>query len=163
MSDVEVVLRAVPRIQLACRSRGEPVSGDARWVSPHQGHILSQLDADDPTMVTELADSMGVTPSTMSLNLKRLREAGFVVCERDPDDRRVMNVRLTEAGERARSAARPLDVDRVDAMLRTLRPDDRRRALEGLTILAEAADALLARGGSPAGPGLQPFGPGSRL
>ena len=86
-----------------------------------------------------------------------------MACERDPEDRRVMNVRLTEAGERARSSVRPLDVDRVDAMLRTLRPEDRRRALEGLTILAEAADALLARGGNSAGPGLQPFGYGSRL
>ncbi len=163
MSDVEVVLRAWPRIQFACRPRGEPLTGESPAVSPHQGHILCQLDAEDPVMVTELAESMGVTPSTMSLNLKRLREAGLVLCERDPDDRRVMNVRLTEAGERARSAVRPLDVGRVDAMLRTLRPDDRRRALDGLAILAEAADALLARGGNPVGHGLQPFAPGSRL
>jgi len=151
MSDIEVVLRAFPMIQLACRPRGVVVPGERTGVSSHQGHILSQLGREDPTMVTELAEAMGVTPSTMSLNLKRLRQAGLVVCERDPDDRRVMNVRLTEAGERARTAVRPLDVDRVDAMLRTLRPEDRRRALEGLNLLAEAADALLARGGSPAG------------
>jgi DNA-binding MarR family transcriptional regulator len=147
MSDVEIVLRALPRIQFACRSRGEPLPGGVAGVSPHQGHILSQLDAADPAMVTELAESMGVTASTMSLNLKRLREAGLVVCERDPDDRRVMNVRLTQEGERARSAAHPLDADRVDALLRSLWPDDRRRVLEGITLLAEAADALLASRG----------------
>lgn len=145
MSDVDIVLRAIPRIQFVCRPRSGLGHGESVGASPHQGHILSQLDAADPTMVTELAESMGVTPSTMSLNLKRLREAGLVVCERDPDDRRVMNVRLTEAGERARDAVRPLDVDRVDALLQSLWPEDRRRVLEGLTILAEAADALVAR------------------
>jgi len=142
VSDVELILGALPRIQLACRARR--VSDGGVTASAHQAHILAQLDPADPTMVTELAASMGVTPSTMSLNLKRLREAGLVACERDPDDRRVMNVRLTEEGERARAALRPLDVDRVDALLRGLRPDERKRALEGLAILADAADALLA-------------------
>jgi DNA-binding MarR family transcriptional regulator len=142
MSDVEIVLSALPRILLACRVRA--VSGGATAVSAHQGQILSQLDRDDPTMVTELAASMAVTASTMSLNLKRLREAGLVVCERDPDDRRVMNVRLTEVGERARTALRPLDAGKVEAMLEALWPEDRRRALEGLAVLADAADALAA-------------------
>ena len=79
-----------------------------------------------------------------SLNLKRLREAGLVVCERDPEDRRVMNVRLTETGERAKTAVRPLDVERVEAMLEALWPEDRRRALEALAALADAADGMAA-------------------
>ena len=142
VSDAEIVLRALPRILLACRVR--EVIGGATSVSAHQGHILAQLDREDPTMVTELAASMGVTPSTMSLNLKRLREADLVVCERDPEDRRVMNVRLTETGERARTAVRLLDVERVEAMLEALWPEDRRRALEALAALAEAADGIAA-------------------
>jgi len=142
MSDVEFLIGALPRIQLACRSRR--VAGEGPPISAHQAHILSQLDPVDPTMVTELATSMGVTASTMSLHLKRLREAGLVTCDRDPEDRRVMNVCLTQEGERAKQALRPLDVDRVDALLRALRPDERRRALEGVAVLAEAADALLA-------------------
>ena len=96
-------------------------------------------------MVTELAEYMGVTPSTMSLNLKRLEAGGFITRGRDPDDRRVMNVLLTEEGLSIREATHPLDGDRVDAMLRGLRPEDRRRALEGLAILARAADDLVAR------------------
>jgi DNA-binding MarR family transcriptional regulator len=144
MSDVERVLGALPRILFACRARGIDVPDGAR-ISPHQGHILSQLDATDPTMVGELAESLGVTASTMSLNLKRLRQAGLVTCERDPDDRRAMNVRLTEAGERARDAMRPLDAARVEAVLGSLWPEDRRRAVEALSLLAEAAESLPAR------------------
>jgi len=96
-------------------------------------------------MVSELAEQMRVTPSTMSVNLKRLRDAGVVSSQRDPDDRRVMNVRLTESGVRARDALSVLDPDRVDAMLRRLGPEARRRAVDGLRLLAEGADEL-ARG-----------------
>jgi len=93
-------------------------------------------------MVTELAQHMRVTPSTMSLNLKRLREAGFVSSERDPDDKRVMNVRLTDSGVGARDALSELDPVRVDALLQRLGPEGRQRAIVGLRLLAEAADAM---------------------
>ena len=142
MTETEIVLSTLPRIMLACRVR--ELVGAETTVSAHQGRILAQVDRDDPTMVTELAAWMGVTPSTMSLNLKRLREAGLVVCDRDPEDRRVMNVRLTEAGERTKAALRPLDIARVEAMLGALWPEDRRRALDGLAALADAADAVAA-------------------
>lgn len=117
-------------------------------VSENQTRILRQLDDRDPTMVGELAEFMGVTPSTMSLNLKRLEDAGYIRRSRDPDDRRVMNVVLTEAGRRIRDRTALLDPARVAALLGSLRPQDRRQALEGLALLAEAADRLSARRGA---------------
>lgn len=117
-------------------------------VSENQTRILRQLDDRDPTMVGELAEFMGVTPSTMSLNLKRLEDAGYIRRSRDPDDRRVMNVVLTEAGRRIRDRTALLDPARVAALLGSLRPRDRRQALEGLALLAEAADRLSARRGA---------------
>lgn len=141
MSDLEIVLRALPRLHDACRARYAP-TGSGASVSDHQARILHHLDGTDPTMVTELAEQMGVTPSTMSLNLKRLREAGLVTRSRDPEDRRVMNVRLTEEGVRARDALARIDVDRVDALLRRLGPEGRQRAVAGLKLLADAADSL---------------------
>ncbi len=145
MSDIEIVLGAYPRIHFACRAREIRAVAGGAALSEHQARILSHLDAEDPTMVTELAEYMGVTPSTMSLNLKRLQAGGFITRERDPADRRVMNVLLTEAGVRVRDSTTLLDADRVDAMLSGLRPETRARALEGLTILADAADRLVAR------------------
>ena len=112
-------------------------------MSDHQARILGHLDRADPTMVTELAEQMRVTPSTMSLNLKRLREAGFVTSQRDPQDKRVMNVLLTDSGVRARDASSELDPDRVDRVLQRLGPEGRRRAVDGLRLLAEAADEVL--------------------
>jgi DNA-binding MarR family transcriptional regulator len=145
MSDVSIVLGAYPRILFACRAREVRDKESGARLTQHQGQILSHLDVDDPMMVTELAEYMGVTASTMSLNLKRLEGGGFITRERDPQDRRVMNVVLTPAGRSMSDAATLLDPDRVDAMLNGLRPEDRRRALDGLALLADAADRLVAR------------------
>lgn len=120
----------------------------AQRVTKHQVELLGLMDGQDPTMVTELAEHMRVTVSTMSLNLKRLRESGLVVSERDPSDRRVMNVRLTEEGVRIRDSLSVLDPARVDAMLRRLGPEGRARAVLGLRLLADAADGLTSHPGN---------------
>jgi len=142
MSDIETILSALMRIRHACRQRVVRVPEDGSRVSAHQANLLGYLDRDDPTMVTELAEQLGVTVSTMSLTLKRLEASGFVRRERDPADRRVTNVRLTEAGERVRDARSDLDPERVAAMLMQLDRASRADALRGIVLLAEAGDAL---------------------
>ena len=145
MADYEILLDVVARIRRACRPRfAQDPQGGAR-VSSHQGRILAFLDAEDPSMVGELAEHLGVTPSTMSLTLKRMAEAGYVRRDRDPLDRRVMNVRLTEAGVRARDARRELDPARLDRLLGLLEPGARPGTLRALVMLGDAADRLLRR------------------
>lgn len=145
MSEISTVLHAYDRILRACRPRrvADPEGGPQ--VSAHQAGVLAYLDQEDPTMVGELAEHLGVTPSTMSLTLTRLEDAGYIRRDRDPADRRVMNVRLTEAGARVRAASTSLDLDRVDGMLRALSPLQRAEALRGLVLLADAADTLIRR------------------
>ena len=146
MSDIENVESAYRRIRFACRSREAVDRGSGVRLSAHQANLLGHLDTDDPVMVSELAEHVGVTLSTMSLTLKRLEAAGFVRRDRDPVDRRVTNVRLTEVGRSLRDAHAALDPQRIDAMLRMLDPERRREAIKGLGALAEAADALVAQG-----------------
>ncbi len=146
MSDIETVLHAVPRILFACRERRVRDPGSGKAVSAHRVSILSHLDDEDPTMVGELAEHLGVTASTMSLTLKRLEEAGYIRRDRDPSDRRVTNVRLTEAGARVREAQTLLDPERVARMLTTLGPAQRADALRGLRLLVDAADTSVRAG-----------------
>jgi DNA-binding MarR family transcriptional regulator len=144
LSDIETVISAYPRIQYACRpTRVLDPEGEGA-LSAHQASILGLLDVADPTMVGELAEYFGVTASTMSLNLKRLEAGGFITRVRDPADRRVMNVRLTERGVRISEARSVLDPDCVDRMLQAVHPERRREAVRGIALLAEAADVLVA-------------------
>ncbi|MGD8322318.1 MAG: MarR family winged helix-turn-helix transcriptional regulator [Gemmatimonadota bacterium] len=145
MSDIASITHAYPRIAYACRPRHIVDPGTGARVSAHQAEILSYLDGADPTMVGELAAHVGVTPSTMSITLKRLEEGGYVRRDRDPADRRVINVRLTAAGERVRDARTVLEPERVAAMLSLLSPEERTEAVRGLALLAEAAEALVRR------------------
>ncbi len=147
MADLELVLHALDRIRSALRPRAvrDPVA-EGPAVSAHRAAILAHLDEDDPTMVGELADHLGVTASTMSLTLKRLEAEGWVRRDRDPADRRVTNVRLTAAGARIKDARSEVDPERAAHALAILSPAQRREMLHGLALLAEAADALVRRG-----------------
>jgi DNA-binding MarR family transcriptional regulator len=133
-------------VQHACRTRAVEDPETRVRLTEKQQRTLQQLDVVDPVMVTELAEYLGVTASTMSLNLGRLEDAGLVRRARDPVDRRVMNVYLTEEGARLRTHTASLAPARVAVLLDELRPEDRRRVLEGLALLAEAADAVAKRG-----------------
>lgn len=144
-SDADVVRDGILALVEACRTTRAADPEDRTEVSGHQARILRQLDDLDPTMVGELADFFGVTPSTMSLNLKRLEEAGCVRRSRDPDDRRVINVRLTSKGRRIKVATAPVDVGKVDALLRSLRPEERSRAVDGVRLLVEGTHRVAAR------------------
>lgn len=54
-----------------------------------------------PRRITELADLEGLAQPTTTLLVKRLEQQGFVTRERQPDDGRVVLVKLTDAGSAA--------------------------------------------------------------
>jgi len=127
------------QIYFACHTRHvrDPDSGTR--VSARQASILSHLDSVEPTPMSQLAEHMGVTVSTMSLAVDRLVRQGYVVRSRTESDGRVRHVRLTASGERLRAAQKVLDPRLVRAMLARLSPTDRRDALRGLELLGSAA------------------------
>jgi DNA-binding MarR family transcriptional regulator len=140
-ADVRALLDGYPRIYFACHRRHVRDPERDRVLSAHQASILDHLDAVEPTSLNDLAAHMGVTASTMSLAVDRLQRAGYVVRERDTGDRRRLQLRLTEDGVRIRGANSVLDPELVARMLDELSATQRREALQGLALLARAADA----------------------
>jgi MarR family transcriptional regulator, organic hydroperoxide resistance regulator len=136
---VRQVMELYPRIYFACHRRHvrDPKSG--RVLSAHQGSILDHLDEREPLMLQELARHMGVTPSTMSLQIEQLVTKGYVVRERDKKDARRLKLRLSENGARVREANSVLDKERVARMLRRLSDEERAAGMAGLALLAKAA------------------------
>jgi DNA-binding MarR family transcriptional regulator len=136
---VRQVLDLYPRIYLACHTRHVRDPETEQVLSAHQAGILSHLDDVEPTKLLDLAHHLGVTASTMSLAVDRLVRQGFVTRQRDPEDRRAVHLRLSEAGVRVKEAQSVLDPQRVRSVLRRLAPPDRKKAIEGLALLARAA------------------------
>jgi DNA-binding MarR family transcriptional regulator len=140
-ADVAQVFRDYPRIYFACHREHvrDPKTGVD--VSARQVSILDHLDAQHPTMLSDLAKHLGVTPATMSLAVGRLVERGYITRILDPVDRRKIQLRLTADGARVTNANSVLEPTLVEDMLDHLTAADRRAALHGLELLARAAGA----------------------
>ena len=141
-AQVEAILAAYTTLHAAWRRRGVQDQATGRSVSNHQAGILEQLDPAAPITVGELAQRLGVTPATISIQLVRLVRLRLVVREADPDDGRRVRLRLSETGARMRSLRSLLDPERVRAALSRLPESEREAAIAGLRALAAAAVAL---------------------
>ena len=156
------VMTLYPRIYFACHTRHVRDPQTQRLLSRHQASILDHLDEIEPTTVMDLAAHMGVTAATMSVSIDRLERKGYVVRLKDATDRRRVHVRLTTAGVRVREASSVLDPARVEALVARLNDEERTRAIEGLGLLARAAEAEMkaASGKREAGSGEPEAGSG---
>lgn len=141
-SEIEALVTAYPKIFFACHQRHVRDPDAERELSRNQVDILQHLDPVDPVSVGQLAEHMGVSISTMSLNTKRLERDGYLFRSKDAADGRVVHLRLTDSGERVRDAQEVLDRGRVGELLSRLPEEERERGLRGLEILAEAAGEL---------------------
>jgi DNA-binding MarR family transcriptional regulator len=140
------VMTLYPRIYFACHTRHVRDPQTQRMLSRHQASILDHLDELEPTTVMDLAAHMGVTAGTMSLSIDRLERKGYAVRLKDAKDRRRVHVRLTSAGVRVREASSVLDPQRVADLVSRLSDEDRTRAIEGLGLLARAAEEAMREG-----------------
>ena len=145
-AEVDTVLRCYPQIYFACHRRHVRDPKTQQVLSAHQAGVLDHLDEVEGTSLFELARHMGVTASTMSLMIDRLVRGGYVRRERNPNDGRRVDLRLTEAGVRIKRQQNVLEPALVSAMLAGLDERLRGRALRGLELLAEAAGKLMASG-----------------
>jgi MarR family transcriptional regulator for hemolysin len=93
--------------------------------------ILISLKGQRHGAQRQLAKAVGVEGPTLTHHLNRMEEAGLVTRTRDPENRRVHRVELTEAGEMAFRRLRAT-VIAFDARLRSGLSDDEIRALGGL-------------------------------
>jgi DNA-binding MarR family transcriptional regulator len=80
-----------------------------------------------PMRLGQLAQSLGITPSTLTRNLVRLEADRLLARETDPDDSRAARVRLTSAGERAAGRVEEQELQFARGILDRLGSDQRRQ------------------------------------
>jgi DNA-binding MarR family transcriptional regulator len=143
-SEIAAFLRLYPQIYFACHRRHVVDRKARRTLSLNQAGILDHLDSVEPSNLRSLARHMGVTASTMSLNVDRLERAGYVRRERDRRDARQIELRLTETGNRLKQQQKVLDPELAGSLLKRLKGPDRAKAINGLELLAMAATEMIA-------------------
>lgn len=143
--DVRLVQVAYPQIYFACHTRHIRRASTPERLSAADSTLLAHLDEDRPVRSTALARHLGVANSTLSAAIARLARQGYVIQARDSRDRRAIELRLSRTGAAAMQASSVLDTPLVRKMLKHLTSAERRRALDGLALLARAARASGAR------------------
>ena len=141
-ADVFEVQRLYPQIYLACHADHVRAASTKWRISSQDASILVHLDRESGLSPRALAAHLGVAPSTLSASIARLAELGYLTREPNETDRRKRELRLTTRGAEAIASTSVLNAERVQALLNKLKPDERKTAIRGLALLAQAARRL---------------------
>jgi MarR family transcriptional regulator, organic hydroperoxide resistance regulator len=137
--DVRLVQIAYPQIYFACHTRHVRRASTATRLSATDSTLLAHLDEDRAVRPTVLAKHLGLAASTMSAAINRLAALGYIIQRRDAKDARAIDLRLSAKGAAAMQASSVLESARVEKMLHQLSASERKRALEGIALLAKGA------------------------
>jgi DNA-binding MarR family transcriptional regulator len=140
--DVFEVQRLYPQIYLACHTDHVRATSTKWRISSQDASILVHLDRESGMSPRALAGHLSVAPSTLSAALSRLAELGYLTNVPGKTDRRKREIRLTARGAEAIASTSVLDAERVRALLKKLKPTERKAAIRGLALLAEGARRL---------------------
>jgi MarR family transcriptional regulator, organic hydroperoxide resistance regulator len=106
-----------------------------------QVSVISLLGTNDSMTLGDLSRELELSHSTVSGIVDRLESKGVVKRRPSPEDRRYVQISLTE---RVASQAPALSDDgpigRLEAVLRKAAPDERKSIKEGLALLVRFAD-----------------------
>ncbi len=117
---------------------GRSVPAGMREVTLPQGRALRVIASSQGCTMGALAKSLHVTLGAATGLVDRLIQQGLVQRQSDPDDRRIVRVRLTRAGRRAHTAVEEGARRRLSEALEKLSPEQRTRLVEALMTLQQA-------------------------
>lgn len=93
-------------------------------IVPSHGDILVKLFADGSTSMASLAEAIGKDPSTVTALVKKLKDAGYVKARKNPCDKRIVDVGLTEQGQELGSSIAKISHDLIGIMEANITRDD---------------------------------------
>jgi DNA-binding MarR family transcriptional regulator len=142
-ADVRLVQTCYPKIYLACHTRHSKAASSDSHISARDSAMLSHLDEKHGITPSQLARHLGVGRPTMSAAVKRLTALGYVTATADRQDSRRVLLHLTARGAAAMRSSSVLEAVRVERLLATMSAPDKRAALAGLALLADAAQRMM--------------------
>ncbi|MFB7271917.1 MarR family winged helix-turn-helix transcriptional regulator [Streptomyces sp. NPDC056244] len=111
-----------------------------------QYRLLAVLAAHGDAKLVEVADRLGVNPSTAMRMLDRLIAAGLASRQSNPDNRRVTMLRLTPAGRELVEEVTAARHREIAAIVGRLTPAQRTALVRALTAFTEAGGERTVRG-----------------
>lgn len=88
------------------------------------GYVLLNIDIENGTPATKIGPQIGMEPRSLTRMLKSLEEKGWIYRETDPNDKRFVNVFLTDVGKEKRNFAREGVLEFNDRVMKTVSKDE---------------------------------------
>jgi DNA-binding MarR family transcriptional regulator len=110
-------------------------TGAEQDITASSGFVLLNIDLEDGTPSTQIAQKMGMEPRSLTRMLKSLEDKGDTYREQDSNDGRIWRVHLTNSGKAKRELARTA-VLAFNNLVREEVPADK------LKIFFEVADSI---------------------
>lgn len=107
-----------------------------------QVRVLYTLQLEDGLAAGELAERLGVQPSTVTRIVDRLVQNKLVARDVDESDRRLVRHRLTKKGDNVFRELQSMGRERLNKVFARLSDEQVRRATEALRDLNEAVEAV---------------------
>ena len=107
--------------------------------------VMFELDLQADISLKQLAGSMMVSPSSMSVMINGMVEQGTVSRFPDSSDRRKVVLRLSEKGKEELDLARGRLLEKYREFLKSLTIDDRQELSDSSRALLEVVDRILER------------------
>ena len=104
----------------------------AQNLSVTEIHTLEAIGRGEAKTMTHVADALKINVSTLTAAINKLVTKGYVDRFRIPEDRRIVKVALTEAGERAVREHEAFHFVFVKEALSQLSPEETERLIESL-------------------------------
>ncbi|MYZ33720.1 MULTISPECIES: MarR family transcriptional regulator [unclassified Streptomyces] len=149
-ADVDAVTHAVlaaSRLLVTVSARSlAAVAEQVERVTLPQYRLLAVLATHGDAKLVEVAERLGVNPSTAMRMLDRLIAVGLATRQSNPDNRRQTMLRLTPEGRRLVEQVMDARHREISAIVERLTPGQR-------TALVGALTAFIRAGGEPAVPG----------
>lgn len=124
---------------LVFRSHPHPALSDLPMMQVRCLHVIQR---EEGQKMHDLAAKMETTLPAMSQIVDRLVKRGMVERHNDPTDRRVVRLRLSPEAQTTLEEARQGRDARLEATLTHLEPDALAKVIEGLRLLAGAAERM---------------------
>ncbi|EIV92500.1 MarR family winged helix-turn-helix transcriptional regulator [Frankia sp. QA3] len=128
LARLETALSALIRWSESKHIRLEVARRSGCDVSPSEMRLLEHFDLSGPMRVSDIAECMHIDISTVSLQLRQLRRKLLVDQSKDPRDRRVSLITITDDGRDAVRRTRRARCELLEKVFVQVEPDELEQA-----------------------------------
>ena len=143
--------RALSRVMRAVIF-GEPPSPELDILPLAQLRLLWTVFYASEATMKDFSERLGVSQSTVTQLADRLVKRGLIERRADPDDRRIVRLRVSPTGGQVLMDAKNREQQTLRSVWEALTPSEQTEVVHGLEILAQTAETIRAAQGRPLPP-----------